>query len=190
MVKKKIVLIIILVILIIIAGFFAYQWWRAKKEIETKQKTSFVQCREMKAYPDDLVNIYLFGAIEIHPSRHVWDIAVIEPDGYGVGLKDIHLPAPLKETPTMEEQTPTDMDEDGTMDKIVATIHRKIGDYLIMVIPQQDISHSNTYSLRLGNLFLAENVPFSANLLDHLYIFRQTEDGIIPFVPASVGCRY
>ncbi len=187
--KKRsliIILIIFLVVAVILVGLFSYKWWQAKKEIEAKRRTSFVQCGEIKVSRKDILNIYLLGAF-IPPKegeKHMWDLFVINPEGDIIGSG---YPLELSD---MWQFSPIDKNEDGIMDRVIGTGDRKIGDYLIMVIPQQDIFPSNTYSLRLGNLFLAENVPFSTNLLDRLYILRQTEDGIIPFVPASVGCRY
>lgn len=210
MTEKKNIIIIILISLLVIsiacAGrelakqtiereSLARELSEIKKEVEIKEKTSFVQCQEIRAHKDDLINILLLNAIELKPGRDVWDIAVIEPNGFGIGIKDIYLPAPLRDTPTMEAQIPVDINEDGVMDRIVATIHRKIGDYLIIVRPSSNVSPSDTYDLWLRRALretyiLAENIPYTSNLLNHFYILRQTETGIIPIVPASIGCQF
>jgi len=218
MFERKSILIIILISLLVIsiasAGVFVYQWWQVKnglaeeqkyresliKELmeikkEAKQETSFVQCREINAHRKDLIQILLLKALEVKPSRNVWNIAVIEPDGFGVGIKDIYLPAPLRETSTMEVQTPIDIDDDGVMDRNIVTIDRKIGDYLIIIRPGFEISPLDTYTLQLRRVLketftLAEDIPYTPDILKYIYILRQTETGIIPIIPASVGCKF
>lgn len=209
--SKTAFLAILLSLSLVVAGVFSYQWYRIKGElvkqteekerlagelsmikkvIQIKEETSFVQCRELKISPEYGVGIFLLNAWGEDWDKIIWKLIVIEPGGYGVGIRDIFVPAPLREAPTMEMQTPIDIDEDGTMDAVVLTGSRTIGDYLIIVEPGPDVSSTDNYGLQLGNLVLAKNIPFSDNLFDRLYILRQTETGIIPIVPASVGCQF
>lgn len=194
-----IVLVLLLVMFIIIAGISAGKWYKAKKEKEglvyqirelqgdISKKSSFVECEKINASRDDILNIYLLGAFAFpkEGGKHFWDLFVINPEGNIIGSG---YPLSL---PDMWQSTPINEDGDDTMDRKIGTgFNRKIGDYLIMVVPRQYVAFSDTYSLQFNDLLLAKDVPFSDNLLDHLYILRQTEDGIVPIIPAGVGCGY
>ena len=199
MTEKKNLLIIILGLLLVISiacasrelakqtierESLARELSEIKKEVEIKEKTSFVQCREIKISREDIVEIHLLGALEIG-KRRVWDLVVINPTGYGVGGRDLPM-----EAARMGIRTPFDVNGDGILDDTVYLGERETGDYLVIITFGEDISSTDTHSLQLNNLVLAEDIPFSNNLFDRLYILRQTETGIIPIVPASVGCQF
>jgi len=199
MIEKKNLLIIILISLLVI--FIAYagrelakqtiereslarELSEIKKDVEIKEKTSFVQCREIKIPREDIVEIYLLGVLEIG-KRRVWDLVVINPTGYGVGGRDFPM-----EAARMGIRTPFDVNGDGILDDTVYLGERETGDYLVIITLGIDTSPTDTYGLQLSNLVLAKDVPFSNNLFDRLFILRQTETGIIPIVPASIGCQF
>nr|MDO8080302.1 M23 family metallopeptidase [Candidatus Freyarchaeota archaeon] len=64
---------------------------------------------------------------------------------------------------------------------------RKIGDYLINVIPHSDASPTDTYTLEVTadniTIVLADGVQV-ADIPDQPYIIRSTETGIIPITPS------
>lgn len=194
-------LIFLLIISVLIVGFFVYQWWlvenelikqtlekeeliRQFEEIKAKEKISFVQCRELKVFKEDAIAIYLLDAM-LPVQRSPWNIAVVDPDGFVIGYGGL----PAWEGP-MEAQTPFDVDENGTIDFRIVGGGRKIGDHLLIIMSTPETQPGDTYGLRLSNLVLAKNIPYSPNFLDRFYILRQTETGIIPIVPSSVGCQF
>lgn len=206
-------LIIFLSFSLVIASFFVYQWRQGKKELasqthereillkqlsEIKKQSNFVQCRKLNVKKDGLpFPVYLLNSFvpaEFGPAgkekeeRHLWDFTITNPFGFGAGIGMTYESGAIA---GISEEMPTDINEDGKMDReIVVGNDRKIGDYLIAVFSQEDILPIDTYGLQLGDLVLAKNIPYSSNQLDHIYILRQTEDGIIPIVPNSVGCRF
>jgi len=70
-----------------------------KKEINTKEETTFVKCRELEVSREDLINIYLLDAILLQPEqRSPWIITVVDPDGFIVGEGGL----PRWDAPAME----------------------------------------------------------------------------------------
>jgi hypothetical protein len=82
-----------------------------------------------------------------------------------------------------------DIEEDGDLDDMIIVLERKIGDYLITVIPEPSTSFADTYTLEasIGNttVVLAMDVKVSDIPLQP-YIIRSTEAEIIPIIPATV----
>jgi cell wall-associated NlpC family hydrolase len=82
-----------------------------------------------------------------------------------------------------------DIDGDGKVDDVVAIPERKIGDYLIQVVPEPDALPTDTYSLEITaagqTIVLAKNVPIS-DIPRVPYIIRSMETEIIPIIPAFV----
>ncbi len=194
--------------LVIITGFFGYQWWQGeeelrkqtrekeslvselkeiKKEMEIKEKTFFIECKEIKIPKEEIIGIYLLGTVEKDWSRRMWNLIVIDPEGYGVGGWEFPMESGGKAL--MSTGMPYDVNEDGLLDDAVR-LDRAIGDYLIIAALGPEVSLADTYGIQLNNLVLAKNIPYSENFLDRVYILRQTETGIIPIVPASVGCQF
>jgi len=159
-----------------------------------RTENSFVKCEEIKIATEaerPLADwIYLLDAYSGTPEKHHWLAVALEPGGYGVGGHDFPL-----DSPVLESQDPLDIDSNGMVDEVIAlgVNNRKMGDYLIIVEPDMDVSENSTYGLQVNissqDYILAKDVPYSPNALDRIYVLRSTETGIIPIVPASVGCR-
>jgi hypothetical protein len=109
------------------------------------------------------------------------DLIVIDPDGEIITKE-------IGESPTMEYIV-YDINGDGELDDIVASPERKLGDYLIEVVPEPDTLPEDTYSLEVTangeTVVLAEDVPIS-DIPRTPYILRSTETEIIPIIPAFV----
>ncbi len=113
------------------------------------------------------------------------DLFVIDPDGFEVSLAN-PWDGPM-------EYQVYDINEDGELDDILVTGERKIGDYLIKVVPEHDALPTDTYTFEVEALVngetitmvLAENVPIS-DIPRRPYIARLTETEIIPVIPAFV----
>jgi hypothetical protein len=73
-----------------------------------------------------------------------------------------------------------DVDGDGELNDVVALPERKIGDYLIEVVPEPDALPEETYSLEVTangeTIVLAENVPIS-DIPSQPYTFTSDLDG-------------
>ncbi len=202
--NKRNFIIFLFIIIGLIVGIFTYQWWQIRgelaKQIEGKEnivkqlmesnkevikKGNFTECRLIEVIPSDAhINIYLLGAIDTE-GENKWGMVFIHPEGFVVGSG-----CPYEGPGIGQMQMVYDVDGDGTQDMNFYIVDREIGDYLIVIIPGKENSPTDTYGLRLNNLVLAKDVPYSLNFLDRLYILRQTETGIIPIVPASVGCQF
>lgn len=85
------------------------------------------------------------------------DLVVIDPDGLVISKEYSEIPEALY----IEE----DFNDDGSPDDYVFIPERKIGEYLITVIPEPDADPTATYTLEVSTedatLLLAENVPIS-----------------------------
>ncbi len=108
------------------------------------------------------------------------DLILTDPDGFTI-TKDIW------EIPGVLYYNVFDIDKDGDFDDMVTIVERKIGDYLISVVPEPDASPTDTYTLGVNfdgqTLILAENVSID-DIPDEPYIFRSTE--IIPIIPERI----
>jgi len=108
------------------------------------------------------------------------DLIVIDPEGLVVS----------KEIPDVLGMyyMEYDIDDDGTIDDSVVISERKIGDYLITVVPEPDALPTDTYTLEVSTdgitIVLAENVQIS-NIPNRPYVLRSAETDIIPIIPAT-----
>lgn len=109
------------------------------------------------------------------------DLIITDPDGEIITKE-------IGQSPTMEYQV-YDIDEDGELDDIVIGGERKIGNYLIQVIPEPEALPTDTYSLEMTvngqTIVLAEDVPIS-DIPRTSYIIRSTETEIVPIIPTFV----
>ena len=101
------------------------------------------------------------------------DMAVTDPDG-------LTLSKQLNEIPGAT-YTETDIDGDGDIDAQVRIPDRKIGDYIITVIPDPDALPTDTYTLEVSifgtPIILAEDVQVS-DIPSQPYKIQSTESGI------------
>jgi len=109
------------------------------------------------------------------------DLIITDPDGEIITKE-------IGQSPTMEYQV-YDIDRDGRLDAIVIGGERKIGDYLIQVVPEPEDLPTDTYSLIVTandqTIILAEDVPIS-DIPRVPYIIKSTEIEIIPIVSAFI----
>lgn len=109
------------------------------------------------------------------------DLVIIDPDGEIITKEKV-------QSPTMEYEV-YDVDGDGKLDDIVIGGERKLGNYLIQIVPEPDALPTDTYSLEVTangqTIVFAENVPIS-DIPRIPYILRSTETEIIPIIPAFV----
>ena len=213
-------LVIILIFFLLATGFISYLYRQVKGELvkqtaekeillkqlnELKKQTAFVPCRKLNVKKDDPpVPVYLlnsFTPVAFSAGKkqkdevHMWNFIFTNPSGFGSGMGATYTSEAIG---GISEEMPIDINEDGEMDRVAYFWFggRKIGDYLIVVFPQGNIPPAKPYSLQIGDKFtgdtitLAKDVFYTPNLFEHVYILRQTEDGIIPIVPASVGCNF
>jgi hypothetical protein len=112
------------------------------------------------------------------------DITVIDPDGLTISKE-------LNEIPGATYSEDTDYNGDGEFDDIIIIPERKIGDYLITVMPEFEMASADTYTLlvwpetTVEPFVLAENVQIS-NIPTKPYIVRSRESEVIPIIPATV----
>lgn len=110
------------------------------------------------------------------------DLIVTDPDGFTITKEIWEIPGVLY-------YSVYDIDRDGELDDMVTIPIKKIGDYLITVVPEPDALPTDTYSLEFiangETIVLAENVPIS-DIPDQPYIIRSTEITIIQIIPAVI----
>ncbi len=155
-----------------------------KKIVKEKLETILSRYKEyFKDYFGRVVEPKKEGEIK---AKSPIDLIVQDPEGWVI------TPENRWDVPGMEYQN-YDIDGDGKIDDIVVLGERKIGDYLIQVVPEPDALSVNTYTLEVELLVngefvtvvLAENVPIS-DIPRRPYILRSTETEIIPIIPAFV----
>jgi len=109
------------------------------------------------------------------------DMIVTDPDGLTIGKELNEIPGAT--------YTEIDINADGELDDVVNIPDRKIGDYLITVVPEPDASPTDMYTLEVSaagvTIVLAENVQI-ADIPAEGYIVRSTKTEIIQIVPATI----
>lgn len=109
------------------------------------------------------------------------DLYVTDPDGLRIGI-DPSTGEEINEIAGAAYTGP------GSEPQVVAIPDRKIGDYLVDVIPHPAASLTDTYSLEVRadgvTTSLAENVEIG-NIPARPYIVRSTETELIPIIPAT-----
>jgi len=107
------------------------------------------------------------------------DMTVITPDGLIISKQTNQVPGA-----TYTENV--DFNGDGELDDIITIPERKIGDYIINVIPESGASPTDTYTLKfltnVGTLVLAENTQIR-DIPEQPYIVESTENGVIQIHP-------
>jgi parallel beta-helix repeat protein len=110
------------------------------------------------------------------------DIIITDPEGLTISKQSIEIP----ETVTYLEE---DFNGDGILDDQIWITDRKIGGYLITVIPEPDALPTDMYNLEvLGDgmtIVLAEDMPIS-EIPDERYGIRSTETAIEKMIPTKV----
>jgi len=110
------------------------------------------------------------------------DIVVTDPDSLTISKQLNEIPGAT--------YTETDIDGDGDLDEQIRIPDRKIGDYIIMVIPEPDALPADTYSLQVSifgaPIILADNVQIS-DIPSQPYKIQSTESGINAAPIADAG---
>jgi hypothetical protein len=123
------------------------------------------------------INVSDFGIFGLSPI----DIIVTDPDGLTISKQLNQIPEAI--------YTETDFNGDGDPDDVILIPHRKIGNYVITVIPEPGAAPTDTYTLEVlvdgVSILLADKVQIS-NIPALPYVIRATETGVIPIIPATV----
>jgi len=111
------------------------------------------------------------------------DLIITDPD-------NLTITKEIGEIPGVLYYIELDIDEDGELDDMIIILERKIGDYLISVIPEPDAAPTDTYTLKVlgpdATIVLAENVPIS-DVPTEPYIFNPTTLDIPPTTLLDIG---
>ncbi|MDP3042796.1 MAG: PKD domain-containing protein [bacterium] len=110
------------------------------------------------------------------------NLIVVDPDGQTVDVTNTLL---TEDGYTREVNGMSyiirDVDGDGDIEDVVAIPERKIGNYLIQVVPEPDALPTDTYSLEVAangqTIVLAKNIPIS-EIPDQPYQIQSTETEI------------
>lgn len=109
------------------------------------------------------------------------DMVVTDPDGLTISKQ-------LNEIPNAT-YTEADIDGDGDVDGQIRIPDKKIGDYVIAVIPEPDALPTDTYTLEVSlfgmPIVVAQDVQVS-EIPNQVYIVRSTETTITQIVQATV----
>jgi len=138
-------------------------------------KEKITETITLKIYVDPPVDLSIFSLSPV-------DIAVTDPDGLTISkqLNEIQGATYIE----------IDINGDNNPDDIILIPDRKIGDYLVTVIPETEVAPTDTYTLLVWPetedepSVLAENVQIS-NVPIKPYIVRSTETDVIPIIPAT-----
>ena len=109
------------------------------------------------------------------------DICVIDPDNLIITKQINTIPDAI--------YVEMDLNGDGSPDDRVSILNKKIGDYIITVVPEPDASPTDTYSLFVFSdgitIVLAEDILISS-IPNQPYIIRSTETGIFQIIPVTI----
>ena len=109
------------------------------------------------------------------------DIVVTDPDNLTISKQANEISGAT--------YTEVDINGDGDLDDKIIIPYRKIGNYLISVVPEPDALPTDTYTLEVSvedtTITLAEDVQIS-DIRDQPYMIRSTEEGIIQIIPAMI----
>jgi hypothetical protein len=121
------------------------------------------------------------GIVVRSPKDPPVDLIVSDPEGLTI-TKDI---LELYNMLYLE----TDVNEDGVLDDIVIVIDRKMGDYLVTLVPEPDATPTDIYTLEIWfngtTSLLAEDVQI-INIPTQPYIVRSCEKEVIPIIPSAL----
>jgi PKD repeat protein len=110
------------------------------------------------------------------------DLVITDPDGFAITKEFCEIPEAIY----IEE----DLNGDGSPDDYVFIPERKIGEYLMTVIPEPDADPAATYTLEVATedatLLLAENVPIS-EIPTEPYILDSTTFDTPPVTLLTIG---
>lgn len=110
------------------------------------------------------------------------DIAVTDPDGLTIDKQSNEISGAI--------YGERDVNGDGEPDDVIVIPHRKIGDYIITVIPEPDASPTDTFSLviTVGNetATLVEDTPLG-DIPSEPYAIRSTEEATLLIFPVAVA---
>jgi len=108
------------------------------------------------------------------------DLIITDPEGFTITID-------MREASNMI-YLEFDINEDGEPDDIVLVLERRMGDYLITMIPEPDAAPTETYTLEVWgdsmSAVLAENVQI-INIPAQPYVVESTEMEIIPILPVT-----
>lgn len=110
------------------------------------------------------------------------DIVITDPDGLTISKQFNEIPGAT--------YTEIDIDGDGYLDDQIRIPDRKIGNYIIEVIPEPGASPTDTYTLEVIlfgiPIIVAENIPI-CNIPSEPYIIESTETGVtLPTIQSIV----
>lgn len=109
------------------------------------------------------------------------DIIVEDPDGLIISSDIYEIPEAT--------YIQIDYNEDGILDKVVMIPNKKIGDYIVTVIPEPDASPTDTYSLYSFSegiiIILADNIQIG-NIPNYPCIVRSTDTEIFQIIPVTI----
>lgn len=109
------------------------------------------------------------------------DMVVTDPDGLRISKQLNEIPGAI--------YSEVDPEGVGDFEDQVAILDKKIGDYIITLIPEADASPTDTYTLEISvdgtTTVLAEDIQIS-DVPEQPYIVRSTETETIPIIPATI----
>jgi hypothetical protein len=118
---------------------------------------------------------YFEGRGLTYAAKSPVDLVITDPNGLRISRQFNEIPGA-----TYSE---TDLDADGDLDDQIRIPDRKVGEYIITVVPEPDALPTDTYTLEVSlfgeSITIAQNVRIS-DIPAEPYIIISTETGIIP----------
>jgi len=110
------------------------------------------------------------------------NIIITDPDGLRISKEMNEIPGAT--------YTEIDLNEDGELDDLIRIPDRKIGDYLITVVPEADALLTDTYTLEVSlfgeSILIADNVPLSDIPAQPYKIISKETELIPPLISATI----